>query len=84
MLPHLWLPASTALLISRAVSASAAAAASPIDATHCVLGMCPGPAVVAAVATPLPQILAYVAAMMAGMWVQGVVLPAAKPVVKQA
>lgn len=35
-------------------------------------GMCPGPAVVAAAAKPVPQILAYVAAMMVGMWVQGV------------
>jgi hypothetical protein len=34
-------------------------------------GMCPGPAVVAAIAKPVPQVLAYVAAMMAGMWAQG-------------
>jgi uncharacterized membrane protein YedE/YeeE len=34
-------------------------------------GMCPGPAVVAAVGAPVPQVLAYVAAMMAGMWIEG-------------
>jgi uncharacterized membrane protein YedE/YeeE len=34
-------------------------------------GMCPGPAVVAAVGAPVPQVIAYVAAMMAGMWVEG-------------
>jgi uncharacterized membrane protein YedE/YeeE len=34
-------------------------------------GMCPGPAVVAAVGAPVPQVLAYVAAMMAGFWVEG-------------
>jgi uncharacterized membrane protein YedE/YeeE len=47
-----------------------------------ISGMCPGPALVAAVATPLAPVLAYVGAMMAGMWVQGLVEPkekAAKP-----
>jgi uncharacterized membrane protein YedE/YeeE len=34
-------------------------------------GMCPGPAVVAAVGAPVPQVLAYVAAMMAGFWIEG-------------
>jgi uncharacterized membrane protein YedE/YeeE len=34
-------------------------------------GMCPGPAVVAAVGAPVPQVLAYVGAMMAGMWLEG-------------
>jgi uncharacterized membrane protein YedE/YeeE len=34
-------------------------------------GMCPGPALVAAVGAPVPQVLAYVAAMMAGMWIEG-------------
>jgi uncharacterized membrane protein YedE/YeeE len=42
-----------------------------------ISGMCPGPAVVAVVATPVLQMLAYVGAMLAGMWVQKVLLPAA-------
>jgi uncharacterized membrane protein YedE/YeeE len=49
-----------------------------------ISGMCPGPAVVAAVATPVPQILAYVGAMLAGMWVQKVLLPTAACVVQEA
>lgn len=44
-----------------------------------VSGMCPGPAVVAAVATPLPPILAYVGAMMAGFWLQGLFINKSKP-----
>eukprot|EP00878_Enallax_costatus_P032897 GHUV01036231.1.p2 GENE.GHUV01036231.1~~GHUV01036231.1.p2 ORF type:complete len:110 (-),score=7.31 GHUV01036231.1:439-768(-) len=36
-----------------------------------ISGMCPGPAVVAAVAKPVPQVVAYVVAMMGGMWAQG-------------
>lgn len=42
-------------------------------------GMCPGPAIVAAVAKPVPQVVAYVAAMMAGMWVQGIWEMVTKP-----
>lgn len=34
-------------------------------------GMCPGPAIVAAVATKAPQALVYVAAMMLGMFLEG-------------
>jgi len=49
-----------------------------------ISGMCPGPAVVAAVAKPIPQVLAYVAAMLGGMWVQGVLIPEVKPAVKKA
>lgn len=50
-----------------------------------ISGMCPGPAVVAAVAQPVPQVVAYVGAMMAGMWVQGLLGgSAAAPAVKQA
>jgi uncharacterized membrane protein YedE/YeeE len=45
-----------------------------------ISGMCPGPAVVAAVATPVAPVLAYVGAMMAGMWVQGVLAPKNKAV----
>jgi hypothetical protein len=40
-----------------------------------ISGMCPGPALVAAVASPLAPVLAYVVAMMAGMWVQGLIAP---------
>jgi uncharacterized membrane protein YedE/YeeE len=40
-----------------------------------ISGMCPGPALVAAVASPLAPVLAYVVAMMAGMWVQGLIVP---------
>lgn len=42
-----------------------------------ISGMCPGPAVAAAVATPVAPMLAYMVAMLAGMWLQKVVLPAA-------
>lgn len=45
-----------------------------------ISGMCPGPAVVAAVAMPVAPVLAYVGAMMAGMWVQGVLAPKDKAV----
>jgi uncharacterized membrane protein YedE/YeeE len=45
-----------------------------------ISGMCPGPAVVAAVATPVAPVLAYVGAMMVGMWVQGVLAPKEKAV----
>jgi uncharacterized membrane protein YedE/YeeE len=44
-----------------------------------VSGMCPGPALVAAVATPLPPILAYMGAMMAGFWLQGMLITKSKP-----
>lgn len=53
-----------------------------------ISGMCPGPAVVAAVATPVAPALANVGAMLAGMWAQKVLLPdcaaAAKSAVKSA
>lgn len=42
-------------------------------------GMCPGPAIVAAVAKPVPQVLAYVGGMLGGMWLQGLVAPGAAP-----
>ncbi|KAF6256935.1 hypothetical protein COO60DRAFT_1622272 [Scenedesmus sp. NREL 46B-D3] len=45
-------------------------------------GLCPGPAVVAAVGAPAPQVLAYVAAMMAGMWLEGLWEGLAKPQAK--
>jgi uncharacterized membrane protein YedE/YeeE len=45
-------------------------------------GMCPGPAVVAAVGAPVPQVLAYVGAMMAGFWIEGVWEGLAKPQAK--
>jgi uncharacterized membrane protein YedE/YeeE len=49
-----------------------------------ISGMCPGPAVVAAVATPVAPMLAYMGAMLGGMWLQKVVLPSAAKTVKSA
>jgi uncharacterized membrane protein YedE/YeeE len=49
-----------------------------------ISGMCPGPALVAAVATPLSPILAYVVAMMGGFWLQGLLTPGSKPAPKAA
>jgi uncharacterized membrane protein YedE/YeeE len=49
-----------------------------------ISGMCPGPALVAAVATPLSPILAYVGAMMGGFWLQGLLTPGNKPAPKAA
>jgi uncharacterized membrane protein YedE/YeeE len=49
-----------------------------------ISGMCPGPALVAAVATPVAPVLANVGAMLAGMWVQKVVLPNATAAVRSA
>jgi hypothetical protein len=42
-------------------------------------GVCPGPGLVALVAKPGPQLAAYCAAMLAGMWIQPVVAPNAAP-----
>lgn len=46
-------------------------------------GMCPGPAVVAVVGTPVPQVWAYVVAMLLGMWVNKVVMPKAACAVEE-
>jgi uncharacterized membrane protein YedE/YeeE len=44
-----------------------------------ITGACPGPAIVALVAKPVPQIVAYCVSMLVGMWVQPVVAPDAAP-----
>lgn len=48
-----------------------------------VSGLCPGPAVVAVVATPVAPVAAYFVAMLAGMWLQKVALPAAAKTVAE-